>query len=223
MNFQTRESYESLLDGEPYVFGNTSVPTKEIPVGSKLYRVDSSGKRKPIGDYPEWLGNYQFATNAYAKETIPLSDQVSTFTVKRPLRLVVWTHDTIQTLRKHPHANSKLLDHYLQIYNDTNESGYVTPLGYLEGNDEETARHKYINRQMADMICSMGFDGWIVLPNTLKWYIWGRVEEYTPEIVLCSPLYDRVEYSGGKRTYRVKRKNNKNRKHCKHRTHKRKY
>ncbi len=210
MNFQTNSAYELIPDGEPYIFGDIALPTKELPVGSKLYRADARGKRKPSGNYPEFVGNYKFVRNSYTRANKPLSEQVSTFTVKKPLRLLLWNYESIQALRKHPvantNANQKVLDHYLQQYEGVNESEYVTPLGYLEGNDENTAKHKYINRLMVDMICYMGLDGWVVLPNTLKWYIWGRVEDYAPEIVLCSPLYARVNYSGGTRRSRRFRK-----------------
>jgi hypothetical protein len=193
MNFRNATAYEGLQNGTPYTFKGSngalvSISTKHIPTGSTLYRQDREPNPR-FGTYPEYLGNYNFVTSTYSSNKT--NNHLTAYVTRKPLNLVSWTLENIWNLVHHPKANPELLAYYLEHDNA------VQPLGYLPGTDEETDRHAYVNRLMSEMICGFGMDGWIVKPKSLRWHIWGREEDYAPEVVLCPSVF-----KGGRRTRR---------------------
>ncbi len=201
MNFRNATAYEHLENGTPYIFmGSNGEPititTKHIPIGSILYRVDKTPNPN-FGKYPEFMGNHAFVATTYSKSNNLSKNHLTAYVIRHPLNLVCWTLKNIENLIYHPKANQELLSYYLQYKNT------VQPLGYLPGINENIDRHAYVNRLMSNMVCEFGMDGWIVQPNSLRWHIWGREEEYAPEVVLCPSVF----MLGGKSVKHRKRRN----------------
>jgi hypothetical protein len=191
MDFKNKTAYNKLQNGKPYTFQDlhkkpVTLTTKHIPVSSILYRSDKTPKTKLGGIYPEYMGNYTLVVDYHRDSIDNTTGFISTLTTKRSLHLIIWNLANIKKLVHHPKVNMDLLKYYLQYPNT------VSPLGYLPGTNENTHPHKYVNRLMSEMICKMGFDGWIVLPKTLKQYRWGKVDYYPQEVMLCPTVFRRT-------------------------------
>jgi hypothetical protein len=74
---------------------------------------------------------------------------------------------------------------------------YIIPIGFLKKMNMMGEHKLYLNRRILNLVCRLGFDGWIAMPDTLlqrnmdaKHYqatgeIQYRLNPYNPEIAIC--------------------------------------
>jgi hypothetical protein len=229
MDFKNKSIYKLLKKGEPYIFSHLGkiieIDTLVIPEGTILYRADPEGSKKSEGKFPEFVGDKKSASE-YAWGDIPLSEQLSTYKVLKDLRFIDWNYDNILKIKDHPKLTKKerrVFEYYFNKQTKFKEDKYVSPLGFLNGSFlhgvskyKTEERFNYINRLVINIICKLGYTGWIVKPGSLLQYHkdMNLVIEYDPEIVICPNIYDKVEYIDKKikKTRKIKKRLNKTRK-----------
>lgn len=94
--------------------------------------------------------------------------KIATYRVKEKARLFVLSYKNLATMLDDPRLTEEevlTLDRYLQIQ----ERGppYIIPIDFLKRENIEGEHKLYLNRRMANLICRLGYDGWIAFPGTL--------------------------------------------------------
>jgi len=212
MNFQTRNLYNYLIPGTPKSFlykkenEEIHLPTLILPEGSVIHRADHEGAKSPSNEIPAFFGDRK-SIKIYARGK-PEAEAVSSYSVKRPITLFHMTLNTILDISVHPDL-TKGDKEALRAYVG---EGFVIPIKFLR--KENIEKRLYLNRRIANMICRLGFDGWVVNPydpdkkQGLVQFIISRqdIAEYSPEIMLCTwtNFLERIK-TGGKRKNRTRK------------------
>jgi hypothetical protein len=175
---------------------DTGLPTVLLPVGAELYRADHAGAKEPGAEVPAFFTN-RGSTGAYTRGK---TGTLSSYVVKKEARLFDLNLNSILPLV--PLLDDDEVEVIMHWFN--HEDTYVNPSGFTPKNlaDYRSGTSKYpnyLNRRMANIICKLGFDGWIVKPFDIKkrtgleqlsYYVDGkslktRIVPYAPEIMLC--------------------------------------
>ncbi len=179
---------------EKKVFSQTLVfPTLEIPEGTRVHRADAKGATIPSTDVPAFFGNMK-SIQVYSRGN---PQAFSSYTFHKPCELIQFDYTTLQNLLSHPGLSHDDKESLLQYFN--REEGYVNPISVTEENKKEFLNAKgakplkYLNRRVADILCSLGFDGWIVQPYNpgkrqgMIQYVPSKkvLAPYAPEFMLC--------------------------------------
>jgi hypothetical protein len=193
LTFQGPKSYDHLVkSGEPVTFKHGGkqfvLPTVVIPKGAIFHRADHEGAREPSNAVPAFFGNRE-TIRPYAREKG--EEAYSSYRVKSDMRLFEMGLNSVYDLFFHPSLNDTERQ-IIQMYVDPDE-GYVIPTE-LTGNAGPTGHIPYLNRDMANIVCRLGFDGWIVFPfhfekrkGLLEYSLHHEeVRKYPPEILVCN-------------------------------------
>lgn len=190
-----------------------SVPVIYLPVGAKVFRADRTGKVKLSKEVPAFFGNREtiapYAKRRNGEVNLPESKTHRAFLVKKSPRLFHMNLNSLfsldamiyELLQKEKDKRKKEFLAYslylLREYLDK-EDLVVYPSKLLE-TPKKGEHIKYLNREIANIICKFGYDGWIVKPydpekrQGLEQPI-TRVKDgapvkvivpYPPEIMLC--------------------------------------
>ena len=65
------------------------------------------------------------------------------------------------------------------------EDLYFCAVGFINHVDQST--QKYINSRLAEIICTLGFDGWIITPNSKIQDAFDTTSNIVYEVLLCKP------------------------------------
>lgn len=196
--FLTPEMYSSC------VTINQDVGEASLTLGSTILRNDRGGAKLPSTDVPAFFGDKEtIGVYSGTKNVGARNATTSYYTVKKQPRLLLLTPQTIMDLYERVKSKEDQLTIVAYIDPPVNEKttyspsfdqekdGVVQPMGFLTQKDlyeyKEKGQGLYINRRMANIVCSVGYDGWLVMPGALYQYVPSRnaVTPYPPEIMLC--------------------------------------
>lgn len=191
LTFNDATSYNDLKSGEPIVVEveegeNVSLPTCILPSGSTLHRFDKEGGSKEHHkEVPLFVGNKaSIAFYSGKKDHANINALRSSYITRRPARLFDMNRESL------PLIASVLTDHEDRVFfenyfiQDASKNPIIVPampygmLGELrakaslEERDKEKLKElgdysfydKTWNRRFAEIICSLGFDGWVIKP-----------------------------------------------------------
>lgn len=177
------------LKGDGYFYGPIDIPqtltTFQLPTGATLHRYDEGGAKEPASEMPAFFGN-RTRTRVYAragKNTAKANAALSSYTVTTPARLFDLNLNNLAALFNHPdlsEAEQKILRAYIKYPEDDipefERSIFPIYARYAKypvthvrpalpiGPKNEKGYQPYLNRKMADLICKLGFDGWVARP-----------------------------------------------------------
>ncbi len=204
MNFTNPDLYETLQEGEPLTYefhGKTfSLPTIVVPEGSQLYRGDYKGPTTPANTVPAFFAN---RTSALVYTRTLKNAGLTSYTVKRPIRLLHLNLNSAKDFYFHPRVSEEDRSYIRMWYKaDIPAVVPVLPLG----KPDAEGHMPYLNRRIAEIVCRMGLDGWIVLPwnpakrrGLLDFSILRKqTREYTPEVMLCRWKECMTQTGGGR-------------------------
>lgn len=203
---------------EDIIDEKTKLPVIILPINSEIYRADRDGAREPSERVPAFFTNIVTTRGIYSHGK---NGTISSYIVKKPARLfhmnlnsIIDLYFYIMDLYDKDEVNKLKYKMLLENYYNPEEL-VVNPTGYMEGDTFPN----YLNRRMAQMICHLGFDGWVVKPfnpekktGLKQWGVLSGVNDYPPEIMLCRwksfmDLKSLPIKSGGRRTQKKHRHN----------------
>ncbi len=202
MDFLTPNIYGMLEKGIPMRIEKMGrvfeLPTLIIPVGSTVYRADAGGAKSPSNSVPAFFSNDQSIT-VYKRGN---DRNVSKYRTTRDVRLFLMTIQSLKVLFAfHPDLTPDDKQ-YMMIYLQKQSEGAVLPI-YPTGD-------RYLNRTIANIVCRLGFDGWIVQPfvegksGMLNYsMLRDNILPYKPEVMICrwTECMERI-FDGGKKLTR---------------------
>jgi hypothetical protein len=172
----------------------TSFKCYRIPKGTRVHRADHAGAQTPNNAMPAFFGNME-SVGLYSRGN---PGAFTHYTFSKDCEIVILDFEFLKKMKYHPAMEEEDFE-VLGAYFDSDE-GYVRPIGFMPENLVAYTRSnkkyppKYLNRRMAELVCKLGFPGWMVLPfNVPKRQgliqIHPRLQErlaYAPEIMLCT-------------------------------------
>ena len=165
--------------------------------GLQMFRGDHVGKKIPSGKVPVFFAD---AMSAYIY-TRGDSKKLSAYVVKTQPKLFVLSYKNILKLiddETHLEEEEKAaLEQFLQVDVDR-KIPYIVPVGFLKKEDALGDHKLYLNRRILNIVCRLGYDGWIAMPDTLvqrnmdaRHYketgeLRFKLNPYNPEIAICN-------------------------------------
>lgn len=204
-DFRSPNVYFTFSLGEPIVMEKMGrifeLPTLVVPKGSIVYRADATGAQNPSDAVPAFFSNNTSIT-VYKRGK---EENVSKYRTTRDLRLFQMNIQNLKTLFVvHPALTSEDKQ-FLKLYLSKQAEGAVLPIF--------PTKDRYLNRTIANIICRLGVDGWIVQPfregasGMLDYSMVRRnIKPYTPEIMVCKWTDCMARISEGGKTRRTRRK-----------------
>jgi len=198
--FNDRSKFFDLPNGKVFKEkGGPELPTIHLPVGSVIYRADHGGAKEPSSEVPAFFTN-RGSTRAYRRKQ---AGTLSSYVVTKEARLFDMNLNSLVKLDEYltTDKENEIFGNYLVDVGGhlaVNPS-YFTPDDLAEYQTKKVAMPNYLNRRMAEIVCRLGFDGWVVKPYdfdrktgllqlSLMLLAAGKdpLIEYTPEIMLCN-------------------------------------
>jgi hypothetical protein len=194
--FDVPANYEVCVEDHPGKVGLT------LKLGSILSRNDRSGAKEPSTEVPAFFGDSQSIRIYGANHENPTSRYR---VVKQPRLFILDGIHLIAMFKRAfgPITKEDELTIMAYISPPLNEKttyppGFdeehdlvIQPTGFVTREDLENykahGKGLYVNRKMANLVCRLGFDGWVALPGDLYQWVPSRntVARYAPEIMLC--------------------------------------
>lgn len=104
------------------------------------------------------------------------------FKVKKQPILFHLSYKNLINLKK----DKRLREKELEALNKYLQYSFINPIDFL---NLEDAPKLYLNRLILNIVCRLGYDGWLVYPESLKQRLYNGVNYkysfYSPEITLC--------------------------------------
>jgi hypothetical protein len=159
-----------------------------------IYRGDHRGTKIPTGNVPVFFADKQSATIYTRKD----ETKMYSYKIIKTPRLFVLSFPSILELAEDERLNAEeraALEAYLNISEDG--VPYMIPVGFLNKENAAGEHPLYLNRRIVNIICRLGYDGWVVFPDSLiqrnmdtKYYMETQkvryvLNPYNPEIVIC--------------------------------------
>jgi hypothetical protein len=193
------------------------ITTLVLPAGSVIHRHDHAGATAPSEAMPAFFGNIR-STALYSRGN---PEALSSYRIKRDVVLMNMNVGNLLTVAQSLDGeDEEVMGQYLQQGEDGR--WFVIPTIPV-GRPNAAGHIPYLNRRIADIVCAMGFDGWVVKPlnsekrEGLRQFslVRGGLVPYAPEILLCrwSEVAERIgagmdEMDGGRLTrHRTRRSN----------------
>jgi hypothetical protein len=162
--FKDRSAFFELPD-DP----TTELPTVVLPVGSVVYRADHAGAKEPGADVPAFFSNHE-STGTY---THGVKGSRSSYIVKKEARLFHMNLNSLMELANYvgeSGGDTTVFVHYISSWEG---DLFVNPSGFTPSDMENykkgaVAHPNYLNRRMAEIVCALGFDGWVVKPFSIE-------------------------------------------------------
>jgi len=184
-------SNKSLIISQPGRNANYTVKT--LHRGLVLFRGEHTDRKEPGREVPAYFSD-MLSAGIYTRGD---HTRLFAFRVKKAPKLIELSYATLVGLIQDDRLTDEeraVLDQYLQIEGDT---PYIIPVGFFKRTDAEGEHKLYLNRRVLNLICRLGYDGWIVLPDSLiqrnldtahykeTGQLRYRLNPYNPEIALC--------------------------------------
>ena len=195
-----------------------------LPKRSTLYRTSRRGV-PTASTSPVFLGDWTMVTSFYGNKGGERRTLFQ-YTTAKPAKLMVMTLASLKALAAGDDA-SFVREYYVDPRTTFSPEVFKRvpgPTGKLGQKpetpviipDKETGRgyEDYVNRQLATLVCARGFDGWIVVPNSVVEYAPedSNAYIYSAEVMLCPGAGDPLEIvnygklKGGRRTTKTGRR-----------------
>lgn len=161
-----------------------------------MFRGDHMGKKIPSGKVPVFFAD---AMSAYIY-TRGDSTKLSAYVVTRQPKLFVLSYKNILKLIEEEsrleEEEKAALEQFFQVDVDR-KIPFIVPVGFLKKEDALGEHKLYLNRRILNIVCRLGYDGWIAMPDTLvqrnldaqHYKATGEVRfklnPYNPEIAIC--------------------------------------
>ena len=152
---------------------NSKYDTVTIKKGTMIFRGDYEEKKPISKDLPAFFSDIITATIF----TRGRSEYLYGFKVIREPTLFHLSYKNLHKLKtdKSLHEEElKALDKYI--------GPFINPIDFL---NPEDAPKLYLNRRILQIVCRLGYDGWLAYPESLKQRLQGKYSFYNPEIALC--------------------------------------
>jgi len=166
-----------LQEADDFLNTNIIIPLKyntfTIKKGTMIFRGDYEQKKPISKDLPAFFSDIITATIF----TRGHWEYLYGFIVIRQPRLFHLSYKNLYKLKNDKSLSEeefKALDRYL--------GPFINPIDFLKPED---APKLYLNRRILQIICRLGYDGWLAYPDSLKQSLQGRKSFYNPEIALC--------------------------------------
>lgn len=197
-----------------------------------MYRADHTGARLASTDEAVFLSDKE-SIQPYTRGK---ANTISSYTTTKDVSLLELSFPTLMLMLKDqgisPDIKAFLMEHYIgmaQLTPDQHErlksQGYMGPPKVAFVIPATPLAGSYTNRILTDIVCSLGYDGWIVMPSSLvqrnvdMTYYASNMDSlpndlrsgsvryvynmYVPEVMFCK--WDDVA-KGGKRTRKTRRR-----------------
>jgi hypothetical protein len=206
-----------------------NLPTCILPERSTLHRFDKEGESQEHSkEVPIFLGNKtSFAFYTGKKDPANINALRSSYTTTRPARLFDMNTESlkkIQFLDITKEERNFFNRFFREIETEDGIISFIIPAQFYGSEEEKVAKleqkkrgekgvfFKTWNRHFAEIICRLGFDGWVVKP----WNEEGQgIQEYSvlfnilkpmpPEIVICRWADVMEKIKGGARRRQTRR------------------
>jgi hypothetical protein len=148
------------------------LPVVDLPIGTEFFRADRDGAKSPNSSVPAFFTD----KNTVVPYTKPFPGKlnlgettISAYRVKKSARLLHITLNSVGKIFDHPKITEDDIEVLSQWLLVGKMLPYLYPSGFTETNlrNYQTGRTTfpmYLNRRVAEIICKLGFDGWIVKP-----------------------------------------------------------
>ena len=177
------------------IYNDDPYKTYTIKIGTKIFRGESASGKIPSTEFPAFYSDIISAsiytrgvkTNLHIYEVIK---QPNLFHLSYENLINLFEND-----KRLSEEERSALDNYVQV-SETNPP-YIIPVMFLKKENAEGEFPLYLNRRIINLICRLGYDGWVSLPETLLqrnldtvYYkktgiMKFNLNFYNPEIALC--------------------------------------
>lgn len=159
-----------------------------------IFRGDHTEKKVPSGRYPVFFSDKRSAS-VYTRGA---PEKLSSYKVIKSPKLFHLSYENLIALFSEDLDVDEVaaLKMYLNVgeTEDGKKFPYIVPVGFLKGKENINAK-LYLNRRILNIVCRLGYDGWIVLPNEIiqrnltmnknTGELNYTFNPYAPEIALC--------------------------------------
>ena len=176
--------------------GRNTYQVVTLMEGLQMFRGDHKGKKIPSGKVPVFFAD---AMSAYIY-TRGDSKKLSAYVIKRAPKLFVLSYKNIlklidETLLEDDETAA--LEQFFQV-DIQQKIPFIVPVGFLKKEDATGEHPLYLNRRILNIVCRLGYDGWIAMPDTLiqrnmdtQYYketgqLRFKLNPYNPEIAICN-------------------------------------
>jgi len=161
--------------------------------GVVLFRGENTDRREPGREFPAYFGD-MVSASIYTRGD---PEKLFAFRVKRAPKLIELSYETLANLIDDPRLTEEeqaVLKQYLQVDDKTL---YIVPVSFFKKEDAEGENKLYLNRRVLNLICRLGYDGWVAMPDALiqrnldigyykaTGHMRYRLNPYNPEIAIC--------------------------------------
>ena len=141
--------------------------TLTLNIDLVVFRGDHTQKKVPSGKHPVFFGDKQSAM-IYTRGA---PEKLSSYKVVNQPNLFHLSYENLADLFSYEELTADemaALEMYLQIGEtaDGTPFPYIVPVGYLKGKENFDAK-LYLNRRILNLVCRLGYDGWIALPDEI--------------------------------------------------------
>ena len=181
----------------------TIIPTKNetpyktytIKQGIKLFRGESASNKIPSTEFPAFFSDI-ISASIYTRG---VKENLHIYEVIKQPNLFHLSYENLIDLfdndKRLTEEERQALDNYVQV--SENSPPYIIPVMFLKKENAAGEFPLYLNRRIINLICRLGYDGWVALPETLlqrnldsahyreTGIMKYKLNFYNPEIALC--------------------------------------
>ena len=192
-----------LHEGDDFLNKSIIIPTKNdtqyltytIKKGTKVFRGETSSGKKPSKESPAFFADI-ISASIYSRG---VKENLNIYEVTKQPNLFLLSYENLINLfdndKRLTDEERLALDNYVQIKDDL--PPFIVPVIFLKKENSTGEFPLYLNRRIINLICRLGYDGWIALPETLiqrnldtihyknTGIMRFKINYYNPEIALC--------------------------------------
>jgi len=148
------------------VNSNDYYTTATFNIGISIYRGDKYIKKQRI--HTETVPVF-FSDKKYALVYTPDRDPyyLTKFIFKTQPNLFVLSYENLDLLKKDTRLTSEEHAALNLYYTNNGSTQYIWPVGFLHVEDIKQKHKLYLNRRITNLICRLGFDGWVSKKGTI--------------------------------------------------------
>jgi hypothetical protein len=170
--------------------------TYTIKTGTQIFRGDHDAKKLPSTEVPAFFTDVISATIYTHGDP----NKLSGYTVIKQPNLFQLSYQNLITLFDEDKRLTEEERTALNIYVQVSKSSppYIIPVFFMKPENAQAEHKLYLNRRILNIICRLGYDGWVALPETLlqrnmdtahyktTGEIRYKLNPYNPEIAICN-------------------------------------
>jgi hypothetical protein len=174
---------------------DTPYKTYTIKQGVKVFRGESAAGKIPSTQFPAFFSDI-ISASIYTRG---VKENLNIYEVIKQPNLFHLSYENLISLfdndKRLSEEERNALDNYVQV-SDENPP-YIIPVMFLKKENAAGEFPLYLNRRIINLICRLGYDGWVALPETLlqrnldsahykkTGIMTFKLNFYSPEIALC--------------------------------------